>query len=179
MADHIDESEVAKAIEIVRGCRGLIICSGVGQNLLLASKAASTFNSLSLRAVSADPVAALHGGMGLFRPGDLLILISKSGETPELLRFMDACRVVGHSNILGIHSSRDSTLAAGCRHSVYIPLVSEADHLDLAPTSSSVCFLSFLQALAVQLASEAGLTAPAFRRTHPGGTIGQGTGRVT
>jgi arabinose-5-phosphate isomerase len=179
MADNLDESEVGKAMEMVRRCRGLLIFSGVGQNLLLAGKAASTFSSLSLRAVSADPIAALHGGMGLFRPDDLLILISKSGETPELLRFMDACRQIDYSNTLGIHSSRGSTLASGCRHSVYVPMVSEADHLDLAPTASSVCILGFLQALATQLASEAGLSASAFRRTHPGGTIGLGPVRVT
>jgi arabinose-5-phosphate isomerase len=178
MADNIDESEVVKAMEMVRRCRGLLIFSGVGQNLLLAGKAASTFSSLSLRAVSADPIAALHGGMGLFRPDDLLILISKSGETPELLRFMDACRQIDYSNTLGIHSSPGSTLAAGCRHSVYVPMVSEADHLDLAPTASSVCILGFLQSLATQLASDAGLSASAFRRTHPGGTIGLGSMRI-
>jgi arabinose-5-phosphate isomerase len=179
MADNIDESEVANAVEMVRRCSGLLIFSGVGQNLALAGKAASTFSSLSLRAVSADPIAALHGGMGLFRPEDLLILISKSGETPELIRFMGACNQLDHSNTLGVHSSRGSTLASGCRHSVYVPMVSEADHLDLAPTASSVCFLAFLQSLAAELASEAGLSASAFRRTHPGGTIGLGLVRVT
>jgi arabinose-5-phosphate isomerase len=179
MASRIDDSEVGKAMEMVRRCRGLLIFSGVGQNLLLAGKAASTFSSLSLRAVSADPVAALHGGMGLFRPDDLLILLSKSGETAELLRFLDACRQIDFANTLGIHSAPGCTLAANCRHSVYVPMMSEADHLDLAPTASSVCLLGFLQSLAIELASEAGLSASAFRRTHPGGTIGRGPVRVT
>lgn len=179
MASRIDESEVGKAMEMVRRCRGLLIFTGIGQNLLLAGKAASTFCSLSLRAVSVDPVAALHGGMGLFRPDDLLILISKSGETPELLRFLAACRQIDYSNTLGIHSAPGSTLASNCRHSVYLPMVNEADHLDLAPTASSLCLLGFLQSLAVELASEAGLSALAFRRTHPGGTIGLGPARVT
>lgn len=179
MAENVDEAEVSKAIEMVRGCHGLLIFTGVGQNLFLASKVASSYNSLSLRAVSADPVGALHGGMGLFRPGDLLILISKSGETAELLRFMDACEQLGRPIMLGIHSAPGSTLASRCQHSVYLPLQSEADHLDLAPTASSVCILAFLHSMAVQLASEAGLSASSFRRTHPGGTIGLDPDRVT
>ncbi|WP_157517439.1 SIS domain-containing protein [Micromonospora rifamycinica] len=177
-ADNLDGSEVDRAVEMVRRCTGLLIFSGVGQNLVLADKVASTFSSLSLRAVSADPVAALHGGMGLFRPEDLLILISKSGESPELLRFLDACRQVGHSNTLAIHSAPGSTLATSCRGGVHVPMVSEADHLDLAPTASSICFLGLLQSLAAELASAAGLSEAAFRRTHPGGTIGLGPVRV-
>lgn len=178
MTDHIDESEVGAAIDMLLQCRGLLLFAGVGQNLLVASKAASTYNSLALRAVSIDPVAALHGGMGLMRREDLVILISKSGETSELLQFMQACRQLGHSSMLGIHSSRGSSLASGCRRAVYLPMVSEADHLDLAPTASSVCILGFLQALAAHLANEAGLSESDYRRTHPGGTIGLGPAEV-
>ncbi|HEX6871823.1 MAG TPA: SIS domain-containing protein [Micromonosporaceae bacterium] len=176
MMGRVDPDEVAVALRLMDECRGLIIFAGIGQNLMLANKAASTYNSLSLRSISVDPVASLHGTMGMFRPDDLLVLLSKSGETAELLRFVDACHRTGHTRILGVHSAPGCELAGRSMHSVFIPLEAEADHLGLAPTASSVCLLAFLHALAVELAGRRGLTAADFVRTHPGGTIGSRLG---
>jgi len=173
MALQLDVREVTNVLQVMRSCRGLIIFTGVGQNSLLASKVASTYGSVGIRAASMDSVALLHGGLGFLQSQDLLVLLSKSGETAELLRLMAACRDIGHSDTLAVHSARGSTLEALAACSVYIPILSEADHLDMVPTASAACFLSFLHALAVQLSSESGLTAAMFLRTHPAGTLGR------
>jgi arabinose-5-phosphate isomerase len=173
MADNLDPIEVDDVLDTMRTCDGLILFTGVGQNLILATKVASTYNALSIRAMSVDPIASLHGTMGMFRAEDLLVAISKSGETFELLCLLRACREIGFTNTVGVHSARGCTLGKLSARSVYVPMVGEADHLNMAPTASSGCFLAFLQAIAVQLSSENGLTAVDFVRTHPGGTLGK------
>jgi arabinose-5-phosphate isomerase len=173
MLENLDETQVEKALTRMRDCQGLIVFTGIGQNLIMASKVAATYNSLSLRAVSVDPVSSLHGSMSFVRPEDLLVPLSKSGETPELLRFLDGVSKLADCDVLSIHAARGCPLERRSAYSVYLPLLGEADHLNLAPTASSGCFLAFLQALAVQLASMRGLTRADFARTHPEGTLGR------
>ncbi|WP_433652897.1 SIS domain-containing protein [Micromonospora zamorensis] len=172
MARNLDGREVERILDVLRGCQGLVIFTGVGQNSLLASKVASTYGSLSMRSTSIDAVALLHGNLGMLRPQDLLVVLSNSGETFELKRLMEACRDLGHTDTLVVHSAPGCTLEKLAAHSIHLPTAGEADHLGIVPTASSTCFLSFLQAVATQLASENGLTAGAFVRTHPGGTLG-------
>ena len=172
MATALDDGEVSDLLATLRSCPGMIIFTGVGQNSLLASKVASTYGSLSIRSTSVDSVALLHGNLGMLRGEDLLIMLSSSGETAELLRLVEACLAIGHTNTLAVHSAPGSTLAKLCARNVHVPLLGEADHLNLVPTASSCCFLAFLQAVAIHLASERGLTAAEFVSTHPGGTIG-------
>ncbi|MEE1736698.1 SIS domain-containing protein [Streptomyces sp. BE147] len=172
MAGHLAADEVDLFLSAIRDCRGLIVFTGVGQNSLLADKVASTYGSLSMRSTSIDSVALLHGNLGMLREGDLLILLSNSGETPELLHLVESCKKIGHTDILVVHSTPGCTLERMCARSVHVPTVGEADHLDMVPTASSCCFLAFLQAVAIQIAGEQGLTADDFVATHPGGSIG-------
>lgn len=172
MAKHVDTGQADELVRLVRSCRGLVIFTGVGQSSLLASKVAATYASLSLRSVSVDAVALLHGNLGMLRPQDLLILLSNSGETVELRRLMEACQALGHTNTVAVHAAPDCTLEKRATYAVRLPLLGEADHLGIVPTASSSCFLSFLQAVAAQVACADDLTAEAFVRTHPGGTLG-------
>ncbi len=176
MLTHLESMEVHEALNAMRECKGLFIFTGVGQNYILACKIASTFNSLYLRSVSVDPIASLHGTLGLIQNRDLLVPISRSGETEELIRFIKYCRQIGFKNVLGIHSEPMSSLAKLSRLSVYVPITNEADQLNIVPTASSVCFLAFLHSLGVQLSSERKLTVTEFLRNHPGGTLGKNTG---
>jgi len=166
-------SDMAQARDIFNSCTGVLVFTGIGQNGSLAEKIAMTYNSLSIRSMSLDATAALHGTMGLLRQDDILIPLSRSGNTSELITFLHACRRIGFDRILAVHGNPKSEMVALAKWSLEVPVPYEADHLNLAPTVSSVCFLAVLQALAVDIASLRGLTHEQFVKTHPGGTLGK------
>lgn len=169
----LDPSEMDRAFRVLGRCDGLLIFTGVGQNGSLAQKISMTYNSLSIRSIWVDPVAALHGTMGLFRPHDIVIPLSRSGNTGELIAFLRACRRIGFDRILAVHGNPGCEMARLAQWTLEIPVPFEADHLNLTPTASSVCFLAVLQSLAVAIASQRGLTKEDFVATHPGGTLGK------
>ena len=166
-------SDMQGARDIFNSCTGVLIFTGIGQNGSLAEKIAMTYNSLSIRSMALDPTAALHGTMGVLREDDILIPLSRSGSTAELLTFLRACRRIGFDRIMAVHGNPNSEMVALAKWSLEVPVPYEADHLNLAPTVSSVCFLAVLQALAVDIASLRGLTHEQFVKTHPGGTLGK------
>jgi arabinose-5-phosphate isomerase len=159
--------------DIFNACSGVLIFTGIGQNGSLAQKISMTYNSLSIRSICLDATAALHGTMGLLRKEDIVIPLSRSGNTSELIVFLQACRRVGFDRILAVHGNPQSEMVRLSKWNLEIPVPYEADHLNLAPTVSSVCFLAVLQAIAVNIASLRGLTHEEFVKTHPGGTLGK------
>jgi arabinose-5-phosphate isomerase len=166
-------SDMEQARDIFNSCTGVLVFTGIGQNGSLAEKIAMTYNSLSIRSMSLDATSALHGTMGVLRKDDILIPLSRSGNTAELLIFLRACRRMGFDRIMAVHGNQNSEMVALSKWSLEVPVPYEADHLNLAPTVSSVCFLAVLQALAVDIASLRGLTHEQFVKTHPGGTLGK------
>jgi len=169
----LSPEEMEHTRDILNSCRGVLVFTGIGQNGSLAEKIAMTYNSLSIRSMFLDATAALHGTLGMLRAEDIVIPLSRSGSTAELLVFLHACRRVGFDRILAIHGNRHSEMVRLSKWQLEIPVPYEADHLNLAPTVSSVCFLAVMQALAVDIASLRGLTHEQFVRTHPGGTLGK------
>src|SRR5215469_14216227 len=122
MLDNLDEAQVGKALNLIGDCRGMIIFTGIGQNLIMSAKLAATYNSLSLRAMSLDPVSSLHGGMSFLRPEDLLVPISKSGETAELLSFLQLATEQADCPVLAIHAAPGCSLERRSAHWVCRPL---------------------------------------------------------
>lgn len=169
----LDPGEMDLTRDIMNECTGILIFVGIGQNGSLAQKISMTYNSLSIRSICLDATAALHGTMGILRNDDILIPISRSGNTSELIVFLQACRSLGFERILAVHGNPHSEMVRLSKWSLEIPVPYEADHLNLAPTASSVCFLAILQSLAVNIASLRGLTHDEFVKTHPGGTLGK------
>jgi len=162
-----------RARDIFHTCPGVLVFTGIGQNSSLAQKISMTYNSLSIRSMWLDATAALHGTMGLLRKDDIVIPLSRSGNTAELLIFLRACRRIGFDRIFAIHGNPKSEMVRLAQWHLEIPVPYEADHLNLAPTVSSVCFLAVLQSLAVDIANLRGLTHEQFVKTHPGGTLGK------
>lgn len=165
--------DMERTRDIFNACPGVLFFTGIGQNGSLAQKISMTYNSLSIRSMWLDATSALHGTMGLLRKDDIVIPLSRSGNTTELLVFIRACRRLGFDRILAVHCNRKSEMVRLSKWNLEIPAPYEADHLNLAPTVSSVCFLAVLQALAVDIASLRGLTHEEFVKTHPGGTLGK------
>lgn len=168
LSDDIDD-----ALELSRSTRGIFFFAGIGKNGFVAAKVASTFNSLGIRSMFVHPVDTLHGDMDIFNAHDLMYVLSKSGETAELIVFVQALLHNGFGNIILMTSQPSSTLSRLSLRTICARVPHEGDHLDLAPITSSVVYMAVLQAMAVQLSCERGFSRADFVRCHPGGTLGK------
>ena len=102
------EGDVRETVNLISSCKGICYFTGVGKNMYVASRVASTYDSLGIRSIFIDPVHTLHGSMGIFSEEDLVIAISKSGNTSELIRFVLTLRKQGFTNIMGITANKNS-----------------------------------------------------------------------
>ena len=160
------------AVELLAGCRGRVIVSGMGKSGHIGRKIAATLTSTGTPATFLHPAESLHGDLGIVGDGDVALLISKSGESDELVGLLDHLKRLGVSSIV-ISGSQKSTLA---RHAdVWLDgwVREEACPLDLAPTASTTVALALGDALAVALLEEKGFRAEDFARLHPGGNLGR------
>jgi arabinose-5-phosphate isomerase len=162
----------ARAVELIAGSRGRVIVAGVGKSGLIGRKIAATLTSTGTPATFLHPVESVHGDLGIVTSDDVAILISKSGETDELLPMLEQLKRMG-VRIVGITAGADSTLA---RHSdawLDGSVREEACPHDLAPTTSTTVALALGDALAVALLQEKGFQREDFARLHPGGSLGK------
>lgn len=160
-------------LTMCRSVVGFHFFTGIGKNMFVAARVASTFDSLGIRSLYVDPVNSLHGSMGIFTSSDILIAISKSGETEELNRFVLTLRNQGFSKIASVTSNPNSTLASLSSVTLEVPVKNEGDHLGLAPIASTMVFAAVLDSIAVQLSSERGYSREDFVHNHPGGSLGK------
>jgi len=172
-AKGLDENFVAvvRAVEATVERAGKIIFSGVGKNAAIAQKLTGTCNSIGVPACYLDPTQALHGDLGLCAPGDLAILLSNSGSTPEMLRLLPLFEKFGLKTV-ALTGSPESELARGCDFRTLYSAPREACPLALAPTASTTAALALGDALAMVLLESRGLTREDFARYHPAGTLG-------
>lgn len=170
--EKMDDGGVESFVSALSSSDRRIFFSGVGKNGHVASKAASTFNSIGLKVTYIDPVDAVHGDLGMISDGDMVVAISKSGSTEELIRFLEHCSR-RTSDVWLLHSKRGNESLRYARNEVYLEIDSEADHLNLVPTSSIAAYVIFMQAVACEIASRKGLDLAGFLKNHPGGSIGR------
>ena len=167
----IDDS-FARAVEILARCTGRAIVSGVGKSGLIGRKIAATLTSTGTPATFLHPAESLHGDLGIVGTSDVAILISKSGESSELVGLLEHLKRLGVGTI-AITGNRESTLARHTDVSLDAWVREEACVLDLAPTTSTTVALALGDALAVALLEEKGFKADDFARIHPGGALGR------
>lgn len=168
----LDTIKTNELISKINNCSNKIIFTGVGKNGHVASKAASTFASIGIKSYYLDPVNSLHGDMGLIEKNDIVIAISKSGNTKELLSFLECLKRKECYTVL-IHSNENNN---GIKYSdldINLMVPSEADHLNIVPTSSIVIFTIYLQSIACVLSKNKKLTLKEFIFNHPSGSIGE------
>ena len=167
----IDES-FARAVEILAKSHGRAIVSGVGKSGLVGRKIAATLTSTGTPATFLHPSESLHGDLGIVGESDVAILISKSGESNELVALLEHLKRLGVSTI-SIVGERNSTLGRHTDVSLDAWVSEEACVHDLAPTTSTTVALALGDALAVALLEEKGFKADDFARLHPGGALGR------
>jgi len=164
--------EFDRAIDLLDVQQGKILLTGIGKSGLVAQKIAATFCSLGQPAVFLHPVEALHGDLGLYAPGDPTVVLSRSGNTGELLRLVTQLRAL-KSPVIGILGVADSALGALMDVVLDASVRAEADPLNLAPTASAVVALGLGDALAIGLMERRGFTPEDFARFHPSGQLGR------
>ena len=167
----IDE-RFARAVEILARCTGRAIVSGVGKSGLIGRKIAATLTSTGTPATFLHPAESVHGDLGIVGTTDVAILISKSGESSELVGLLEHLKRLGVATI-AITGNNESTLARHTDVSLDAWVREEACVLDLAPTTSTTVALALGDALAVALLEEKGFKADDFARIHPGGALGR------
>lgn len=171
MLDKIDEN-FARAAELIKECAGRIVITGVGKSGHIGRKSAATFASMGTPAFFMHAAEGVHGDLGMVTARDVVIMISNSGETEEVLNIILPIQQIG-AKIIAITGRPESTLAKNSDVVLDIGARQEADHLGLAPTCSTTATLAMCDALAVAVAVARKFTAADFARCHPGGSLGR------
>lgn len=161
-----------QVVRRILSCGGSIHLTGVGKSGLIAQKIAVTLSSTGTRSLFLEPTNLLHGDLGMVSVGDMVLLLSKSGESDELLHVIPYLRNKGAETVAVVCNSQ-SRLSRACQHTVYLPLERELCPFDLAPTTSTIVQLIFGDILAVWLMREREFTLDQYALNHPSGRIGK------
>lgn len=171
LVNSIDKN-FAQTVELIFNSHGRVVFTGMGKSGIIARKIVATLNSTGTAAIFMHPTDALHGDLGMVRKNDIVILISKSGHTEELLQLIPMFKRI-NVTIIGILGETDSKLAKGCDIVLNASVKEEACPHDLAPTTSTTVALVLGDALSVALIEKRGFTAEDFAMLHPGGSLGK------
>lgn len=171
VANQVDDA-YAQAIQAILDCKGRLIITGLGKTGHVASKLAATFASLGTPAFFVHSCESLHGDMGMITKDDVVIMISNSGKSKEILNMLPSLKIIGPKTI-SITKSKDNPLSMGTDISIMVDAGSEIDNLGLAPTSSSTAALAVGDALATIVCEIKEFKREDFALSHPGGALGQ------
>ncbi len=176
LLDRLDESFL-RAVEFLFACRGRVVVTGMGKSGLIGQKISATLSSTGTPSYFLHPAEALHGDLGSVVPNDVLVALSYSGETEELLRLLDTLKRLGIP-LITLTGNPSSTLARSSDVVIDVGIRQEACPLGLAPTASTTAMLAMGDALAMALLEKRGFNAEDFAALHPGGDLGVKLRRV-
>lgn len=166
------DARFEKAVRLLYNCKGKVILTGVGKSGNIAQKIVATLNSTGTPAFYLHPSDALHGDLGMVLPVDVVIILSKSGDTPELAQLLPILKKMG-VKIIALTGNVQSRLGRQASVVLDCSVDREACPFDLAPTASTTAMLAMGDAVAVSLYELKGFTRDDFATTHPGGAIGR------
>lgn len=169
--DHLDENFV-RAVELMQGCKGKVVVTGVGKSGLICAKIAATLSSTGTPAFYLHSGDAVHGDLGMVMPDDIVVAVSNSGETDEILKLLPHFKHHG-LRLIVITGNPESTLAQAGELVLNVRVKEEACPLGLAPTTSTTVALAMGDALAVVLLEQKGFNEADFAMRHPGGMLGR------
>lgn len=161
-----------KMLKEMMNCKGKVIFIGMGKSGHVAKKIAASMASLGTCAICLHPGECMHGDLGMIQKKDVVVLISYSGESDEIVRIIPSINIIG-ATMLGITSNRESTLARSCKIVQVMDDVKEACHLGVAPTSSTTAVMVYGDALAVTASRLKGFEKDDFGVFHPAGSLGK------
>ena len=161
-----------RALQLLFECRGRVIVTGMGKSGIICRKIAATLSSTGTSAFFLHPAEAIHGDLGAIREDDVVLALSHSGETEELVRLMEAIRRIG-ARVIAITGSSQSTLAKAADVTLDCGIAEEACPMNLVPTASTTAALALGDALAMCLLVRKGFREEQFAAFHPGGKLGR------
>ncbi|MGA8165413.1 MAG: KpsF/GutQ family sugar-phosphate isomerase [Waddliaceae bacterium] len=170
--DHLDLTSVDQVLEVLYNCQGMIILSGIGKSGLVAEKIAGTLTSTGTRAFFLSPANALHGDIGIIEKKDILLFLSKSGESDELLHLVPIVRNKGAETV-AIVSNPSSRLAKAVDLALCLPQERELCPFDTAPTTSTTMQSIVGDVLAISLMRMKNFSRDEYAKIHPAGQIGK------
>lgn len=168
---NLDEDFVS-IVQLLASCKGRVVVTGVGKSAVIASKIVATFNSTGTPAIFMHAADAVHGDLGVLLKDDILLLISNSGNSPEIKALVPYVQKQGQT-IIAIVGNKDSYLADSALYAIDSSVKTEVMEHIMAPTSSTTLQLALGDALAVCLMKIKNFTVEDFARNHPGGAIGK------
>jgi len=169
--DILNES-FCKAVDILFNCKGKIVVTGMGKSGNIGKKISATLTSTGTTAVFLNPAEAIHGDIGILAENDVLLALSKSGNTEEINTIIPFVKRLGIP-VISIVNEKDSSLDKSSDVSLYINVDKEACPMNLAPTTSTTAMLALGDAIAVTLMHKKGISENEFKLFHPGGMIGK------
>ena len=177
LADRLDDQFMA-ALDLLASCQGRVIVTGMGKSGIIARKIAATLSSTGTPAYFLHPAEAVHGDLGVIQCDDLLLALSQSGETPEILRLLETLKRLG-SRLIAITGASPSALGHAADVTLDCHVDSEACPMNLVPTASTTAALALGDALAMTLLVKKGFREEDFANLHPGGHLGKRLLRVS
>lgn len=169
---HSIDDEFEAAVNTILQSKGRVVITGIGKSALVANKIVATLNSTGTPSLFMHAADAIHGDLGMIKKEDVVICISKSGNTPEIKVLVPLLKRLG-SKLMALVSQRDSYLAEHADYVLFAGFKAEACPNNLAPTTSTTVHMALGDALAVCLLEARGFTADDFARYHPGGSLGK------
>lgn len=171
LSAYINE-DFEKTVQAIAACRGRIVVSGIGKSAIIAQKIVATLNSTGTPSIFMHAADAIHGDLGMIQQEDVVMVISKSGESPEIKVLVPLVKNFGNI-IIGMVGNSQSFLAQQATHILNVTVTQEACPNNLAPTSSTTAQLVMGDAIAVCLMEMRGFQPGDFARYHPGGALGK------
>jgi arabinose-5-phosphate isomerase len=171
LRDRLDDSFL-RAVELLASCRGRVVWTGMGKSGIICRKLAATMASTGTPALFLHPAEAIHGDLGMVTGEDLVVAVSNSGETEEIVRLVELLKRLG-VGLIGISSNPNSTLARHADVHLCLWVDREACPHNLAPTASTTAALALGDALAMAVSVRKGFSPEDFARLHPGGRLGK------
>ena len=176
LVDRLDGA-FERAVALLLECRGRIVVTGIGKSGIICQKIAATFNSTGTSALFLHPAEAIHGDLGVIKSEDVIVAVSYSGETEELLRLLETIKRLG-ARLIAITGDCRSTLGQAADVTLDCRVSEEACPLNLVPTASTTATLALGDALAMTLLVAKGFKQEDFASLHPGGKLGRRLMRV-
>ncbi len=164
--------EFVRAVQIIERCSGRLIVTGIGKSAIVGQKIVATMNSTGTPSLFMHAADAIHGDLGMLRPEDVVLCLSKSGKTNEIKVLVPLIKNFGNT-LLGMTADEDSFLARHADIVLVTPIQKEADPNNLAPTASTTSQMALGDALATALLASRGFSPDDFAQYHPGGALGK------
>lgn len=170
--DSLEKDSVEQVVGLIKDCRGKIILSACGTSAMAARKITHTLNVVGRPALFLNPADASHGGLGVLQPQDIMILISKGGETGELLPIEKVARVKQIKTVV-VTENRESQLARQSDCVLFVKVQKEPDQFNMMATGSTLAVISVFDAICILISKEEGYTKEDLALIHPGGAVGK------